>query len=214
MYATGYVKDYHYDGDDTVIEVVISGERLKKLYKYTKDGDAPLELRIDDGRTITNDQRKKVYATVRDISEHLGYPPEALKEILKYIYMVKNGCDHFSFRDCSVETARSFINTLLEFALEWNVPLRDLAMNRTDDMAAWLILAYHYKRCCICGNPGETHHIDAIGMGRDRKAYDDVNNEVIQLCRKHHTEAHTVGAETFCDKYLVFGIKKKYLEGE
>lgn len=37
-----------------------------------------VELRLDDGRTITNAQRKKAYATIRDIADYTGYLPEQM----------------------------------------------------------------------------------------------------------------------------------------
>ena len=37
------------------------------------------EVRLDDGRTISADQRKKIYATLRDISDYTGDPPEVTK---------------------------------------------------------------------------------------------------------------------------------------
>lgn len=39
------------------------------------------ELRFDDGRTITAEQRKKAYATIRDISDYTGYLPEEQKAV-------------------------------------------------------------------------------------------------------------------------------------
>lgn len=34
------------------------------------------EIRFDDGRHISAEQRKKAYATIRDIADYTGYPPE------------------------------------------------------------------------------------------------------------------------------------------
>lgn len=49
--------------------------------------------------------------------------------------------------------------------------------------------------------------MNAIGMGRDRKEIVHEGMEVLPLCRVHHSEAHTIGRETFCKKYHVFGIR-------
>lgn len=44
------------------------------------DHDArTVEVRIDDGRRITNDQRRKIYATMRDIADWMGDMPDAVK---------------------------------------------------------------------------------------------------------------------------------------
>ena len=58
----------------------------------------------------------------------------------------------------------------------------------------------------MCGRPGEIHHVDAIGMGRDRRRVDDRRMRKICLRREHHTEAHKIGQPAFMDKYHVHGI--------
>jgi len=98
-----------------------------------------VELRLDDGRTITNAQRKKTYATIRDIADYTGYLPEQMKEIMKYEYIIRTGNDYFSLGTCTVDTAREFISMLLEFCLEQGIPLSDLAINRTDDIGICII---------------------------------------------------------------------------
>ena len=55
------------------------------------------------------------------------------------------------------------------------------------------------KRCAVCGGHAEIHHIDRIGMGRDRTDIIHVDMEAIPLCRGHHTEAHTMSDREFFD---------------
>lgn len=105
-----------------------------------------------------------------------------------------------------MDTAREFINTILEFALENGIPLSDLGVNRTDDINRYLYMCLKTRKCAVCGKNGEIHHWDAIGMGKDRKKYDDSRNRKICLCRTHHTECHIIGEEAFEDKYKVYGI--------
>ena len=38
-----------------------------------------VEVRIDDGRSITSDQRRKIYATLRDIADWIGDMPDSVK---------------------------------------------------------------------------------------------------------------------------------------
>ena len=68
-----------------------------------------------------------------------------------------------------------------------------------------------YTRCSICGRKGKVHHWDAIGMGNDRKHYDDSTNRKICLCREHHTLAHSYGRERVMQVYHVFGVY--YMDG-
>lgn len=164
------------------------------------------ELRFDDGRTITAEQRKKAYATIRDISDYTGYLPEEQKEWLKYLHIAKTGCKYFSLSSCSMDTAREYINTILEYAIENGIPLSDLAIERTDDIGKYLYYCIMNRKCCICGQDGELHHVDSIGMGNDRRRLDDSRHRKMCLCRKHHTIAHQMGQAQFAQMYKVFGI--------
>lgn len=164
------------------------------------------EMRFDDGRSISIEQRKKAYATIRDIADYTGYLPEEQKEWLKYLYIQKTGDDYISLSDCSMDQAREFINVILEYAIESGIQLSEQAINRTDDIGKYLYFCIKHKKCAICGQAGEIHHEDAIGMGNDRKTIDDSNHKKICLCRKHHTIAHQMGVERFTKMYKVYGI--------
>ena len=164
------------------------------------------EMRFDDGRSISIEQRKKAYATIRDIADYTGYLPEEQKEWLKYLYIQKTGDDYISLSDCSMDQAREFINVILEYAIESGIQLSEQAINRTDDIGKYLYFCIKHKKCAICGQDGEIHHEDAIGMGNDRKTIDDSNHKKICLCRKHHTIAHQMGVDRFTKMYKVYGI--------
>ena len=164
------------------------------------------EMRFDDGRIISIEQRKKAYATIRDIADYTGYLPEEQKEWLKYLYIQKTGDDYISLSDCSMDQAREFINVILEYAIESGIQLSEQAINRTDDIGKYLYFCIKHKKCAICGQAGEIHYEDAIGMGNDRKTLDDSNHKKICLCRKHHTIAHQMGVDRFTKMYKVYGI--------
>lgn len=87
------------------------------------------------------------------------------------------------------------------------IPLLDFALNRTDDIGHYLYACLKLRKCAICGRDGEIHHVDTIGMGNDRRKVDDSDYRKICLCRKHHTEAHSIGMTEFEDRYKVYGIK-------
>lgn len=191
----------------TWLKLFIPGEQVQAKIIKVRNGDViNSEIRIDDNRTITAEQRKKIYATIKDISLYTGHDPEPLKELLKFEYCGISGQEYFSLSDCSITTARLFINYLIEFILENDIPLSDLAINRTDDIDSYLYSCLKNKRCCICGKKAELHHWDAIGMGRDRTSIDDSKLRKIALCREHHTEAHAIGRDSFEKKYHVYGI--------
>ena len=124
------------------------------------------EIRFDDGRTISIEQRKKAYATIRDIAAYTGYLPEEQKEWLKYLHIANTGCEYFSLSDCSMDTAREFINTILEYAITAGVPLTDAGVDRTDDIGRYLYFCIKSKKCCVCGSEGEIHHVGCYRHGK------------------------------------------------
>ena len=165
------------------------------------------EIRVDDGRRISSDQRKKIYALCRDISDYTGHDVEDLKEnILKAGFMIKEDRDYFSLSDVDMTTARYFIEYILEFCFEWDVPLSDKTVVLAKEVNNYLYLCLRYRRCAVCGRYADVHHVDAVGSGRNRNKVDHTKLRMIALCREHHQETHTIGWLTFRSKYHVEGI--------
>ena len=207
MYQHAVLEKYRIDQDGTSLQIKIPGVDLGQYITEKKARYA--EIRIDDGRTITSLQRRKAYATIRDISSWTGYLPEEQKEWLKYLYIERTGNPYFSLSDCSMDTAREFINVILDYALEEGIPLSERGIERTDDIGRYLYSCIKNKRCAVCGRSGEIHHVDAIGAGRDRRYVDDSGYRKICLCREHHPAAHQRGMKAFEQMYHVYGIVVK-----
>lgn len=200
MWLTGRVEEISRVEDmrELVIRIPAAGRRISEGSEVT--------LRVNDGRYITAEQRRKAYATLADISEYTGYLPEETKQRMKWLHMTKTGERYFSLSDCSMTLAREFINTLLDFCLYNGVQMAEGICDRTDDIDHALYICIKYRKCAICGRAGEIHHWDAIGMGNDRRTVDDRFHRKICLCRMHHTQAHTLGGERFAAMYHVYGI--------
>lgn len=193
-------------GTDLLIH--IPGEMIQReIIKYRNDNIINAEIRIDDGRTITNSQRAKIFATIKDIALYTGDHPEDIRGFLLYDYCIETGEMPFSLSNCSISQAREYITFIIDFILKHNIPLSDRALSRTDDIDRYLWGCIKYKRCALCGkSPSDLHHFDTIGMGNDRETIDDSNYRKIQLCREHHSIAHAMGRDTFGAKYHVYGI--------
>ena len=195
-------------GTDLIVN--IPGERLgRRISKYKMQGEIDAELKLNDGRTITIDQRKKIYATIRDISYFIGDEPEYLKEYLKYDYCAVTGEDPFSLSNCSISTAREFINHIIDFILKWDIPLTEIGLNRTDDIDKYLYACLKYRKCCITGKAGaDIHHVEGsrVGMGRNRKKINHKGLELMALSREWHTKVHAEGEEGIFEKYKIYGI--------
>lgn len=205
MHELAKITGYKPVQEGTYLQIFIPGKNLMEPIEEKRMRNCLVWL--DDGRHISAEQRKKAYATINDIAAYTGEVPEVMKEWLKYLYIYRTGAEYFSFSECSMDTAREFINVILDYALEMGIPLMDFALDRTDDIGHYLYACLKLKKCAICGRPGEIHHVDAIGMGNDRRTLDDSQHRKISLCRIHHTEAHTTGFDSFSNKYKVYGIK-------
>lgn len=205
MYELAKIKSYKTSNSSTQLIIELDNKNIPQMILNKNMGQ--LEVRFDDGRTITNEQRKKAYATISDIAKWTGYLPEEAKEQLKYLYVEKTGGNYISLGNCTMDEAREFINTIIEFAIENGIQLEEQAVKRTDDIDRYLYYCLKHKKCAVCGKQGEIHHWDAIGMGNDRTKYDDSDNRKICLCRTHHTIVHQRGRETFEKMYKVYGIK-------
>ena len=205
MYAVATLNQYKETEKGTELYITIPDKKIGEILvdKHIKKA----EMRFDDGRSISADQRKMAYATIRDIADFTGYLPEEQKEWLKYLYVAKTGKEYISLSDCTMDEAREFINVILEYAIENGVQLTEQAIKRTDDIGRYLYFCIKHGKCAVCGVKGEIHHEDAIGMGNNRKTLDDSNYKKICLCRTHHTIAHQLGIERFQKSYKVYGIK-------
>lgn len=204
MNHVGQILAYKVGQEGTALQIVIPNVNL--MEDIEGRNIRRCEIRMDDGRRISAEQRKKAYATIADIARYTGELPEVMKEWLKYLHIARTGSPYFSLSNCSVDTARSFINTLMDYALEHGVILDDTGINRTDDISCYLYACLMHKKCAVCGRDGELHHWDTIGMGNDRRKADDSGHRKICLCRAHHMEAHSIGREEFTEKYKVYGI--------
>lgn len=204
MYLTGKIVGSEQSSAGTRLILLLEGEEKAVLIRKKEIAYAGVWL--DDGRTISALQRKKIYASIRDFSYFTGYTPEEAKEVLKFLYVERTGKAYFSLADCTMDTAKEFINLIIDICLENGIILTDSLYERADDIEYMLKSCLRNRRCSICGRKGEVHHWDAIGMGNDRKHYDDSTNRKICLCRKHHTLAHSYGRERFMQVYHVFGI--------
>ena len=76
-----------------------------------------VEIRLNDGRTISADQRKKIFAIIRDIAIWSGDDPESIRQLLTWDFCGRSGREWFSLSDTDMTTAKSFINYLIEFCL-------------------------------------------------------------------------------------------------
>lgn len=160
---------------------------------------------IPDGRRISPEQRRKAYALMGEIANWAGMAPEQVKLTTKHKFVSEHmqslHRELFSLADCDMTTARAFITYLIEFVLEFDVPLKMPLLEVCDDVRKAVYACLLHKKCIICGTPCDLHHVTRIGMGGDRHDMCHIGMECLPLCRLHHQEAHQHGDAALMERY-------------
>jgi len=178
-----------------------------------------VEVALNDGRTISPEQRRTIYSFMGDISAWSGYERDQTKLVMKqeFINHHLEGLNKqlFSLSDCDMTTAREFQRYLLDFMFEFDVPA-SLPLHKffQDDIEYYVYACVTHKRCCICGKKADLHHLGAtddhtsshVGMGRDRTEICHIGMMCLPLCREHHMEAHQHGDQALMDKFHLTDI--------
>lgn len=167
-------------------------------------------VELVDKRHISADQRKKAYVLISYIAAWWGYTPlEAMKEMLKLMFVgeAETLRRTFSLSDCDMTTARLFITYLIDFCILHGVDVGEPLYQLSEDIPRYVWACLMNKRCAVCGRKAELHHVDAVGMGRNRKEICHVGMRALPLCREHHTEIHAVGREDFLKRYFLEPVR-------
>lgn len=178
-----------------------------ELQKFANGKQPTVELSIGDGRHISPDQRKKIYALINDLCEYTGDVPEYWKEKFKFMVETIFGIDHFSLSNCSVTIGNYMILTILNFLFEHDIPFKTKTWDSIPDDFPKQMLCIKNKRCVICGKSADIAHYNAVGAGRNRNKINHVGMYIMTLCREHHTEQHKIGINNFMWKYHIKPIK-------
>ena len=181
-------------------------ERIDKLYGCHES----VGVEFVDKRRISAKQRRKAYVLISYIAAWWGYTPtEAMKEMLKLMFVgeAETLRRTFSLSDCDMTTARLFISYLIDFCLLHGVDVGEPLYQLSEDVPRYVWACLMNKRCAVCGRKAELHHVDAVGMGRNRKEICHIGMRALPLCREHHTEIHKVGQEDFLRRYFLEPVK-------
>lgn len=194
----------------TSLTINLDTDILGKISRLNTGTGVSAEVRLNDGRNITVEQRKKIYATLGDISKYLGYPPEELKMIMKYYFIAETGEEYFSLSNCSVTLARDFIDYLISFSIQWDIPLSEPGYLRAEDIDKYLYMCLKTRTCCISGKKhADIHHClgSRVGAGYNRNKIDNRGRKLIALSREYHNMVHDKGEEEVFKTYGVYGIE-------
>lgn len=190
-----------------------------------------VNITLIDSRPLSDKQRRSCYAMIREISTWCGDTPESVKDALKLDFwrteLLEITTGLFSLSNAPMSVVAAFQKWLARFIVRNDVPTRRPVMDYVDDVDDYVYACLVSKKCPICGKRADLHHVDAVGMGRDRTEIIHEGLEVLPLCREHHTEMHTIGKADFFQLYhinngviadkticRIYGLRKKGDDGK
>ena len=166
-------------------------------------------VQLIDSRPLSDKQRRSCYALLREIADYTGQGIDPTKEWMKIKFIAEDleqTADRiFSLSNAPMSLVCAFQRFIVRFILEWDIPCSFPLLDMVDDVQDYIYSCLMNKKCCICGQHTDLHHVERVGMGRNRDEIIHDGMEVLPLCREHHTEAHTMPDEEFFAKYHLPG---------
>lgn len=160
-----------------------------------------------DSRPLSDRQRKCCYAMLRDISDWSGHELDDLKDHFKldFIARMEEDMELFSLSNARMSVVAAFQSYLARFIVSNDVPTRRPMLDYVDDIEDYVYQCVIHKKCPVCGKRADLHHVNAVGMGRNREEIIHEGLEVMSLCREHHQEIHVLGLAAFLMRYHLTG---------
>lgn len=186
--------------DDGTITAVIEGVTLENKDFLLLDNGLEVEcdVIISDPYKITDKQRRKVFAMVRDIFNHYGQPMDYLRYMFQKQLEFLKAYKPISLSNCSRRQAGELIELILDFIFTNNVPMNKATSDLMSNDKYFLYKSTINRTCVICGSPNsDLAHYKAVGRGRNRNKINHYGNKVLALCRKHHNQQHDMGMSSF-----------------
>jgi hypothetical protein len=162
-----------------------------------------------DSRPLSDKQRRMCYSLLRAISDETGMGLDPTKNYMKLKFLAEDleetADKIFSLSNAPMSLVCAFQRFLIHFVLDWDIPCNFSLLEYADDVTDYIYHCLVTKKCCICGKPADLHHVERVGMGRNRNEIIHEGMEALPLCREHHQEAHTMPDEEFFGRYHIPG---------
>lgn len=209
-----------------------SNKEIKELIDKIRAG----EITVKFTDKISLEQLHLIWVLCKELGDSIGYTREEMRELLQEEFCNKNELPYFSISPsksdcCSKDVATSFIQYIIEFAIEQGYNLiipEGKGVKRTyksvrevcPDIHRYIIACLRNKVCCVCGRRDnvDLHHSPALGVPYEQD--DGKQTGFMSLCREHHTLAHSMGLKEFEKLFclqpvwltdsLIFDLKKVY----
>lgn len=183
---------------------------IAEAQRITVNGQPRSIIRTVDERNMTKDQNGMIHGLFNDISLYTGYPPEYVKDLMKIMFAGYKGIESFSMANYEISQvfAGEFIEYILEFCFEQQIPFKYQQFHLASDTTRVLFLYAKHGMCFVCGKPNaDEDHYEAVGAGRNRKKIDHSKHRYFYFCREHHSERHKIGVASMMKKYIIVPIK-------
>ena len=194
-------------GNKMTVEV----ENLKtyQIARYANNQQPTVEVIIDDHRSISPEQRRKIYAIIGDIANYTGYSmPDEMPAVMKWRYLTETGKKMFSLSDCSITQASEYLTWLIDFCFDNDIGFKTITWDLLPNDYAMIVRCCKHRKCIICGRHADIDHtFGLVGIGRNRQWVDNSDSYFLPLCRVHHTERHQLGVYIFLNKYHIKPVK-------
>lgn len=186
--------------DDGTITAVIEGVTLENKDFLLLDNGLEVEcdVTVNDPYKITDKQRRKLFAMVRDIFNHYGQPMDYLRYMFQKQLEFLHGYEPISLSDCSRRQASELIELILDFVFTHDIPMNKATSDLMSNDKYFIYKSTINRICVVCGaKNADLAHYQAVGRGRNRNKINHHGNKVLALCRKHHQQQHNMGMDSF-----------------
>lgn len=166
-------------------------------------------LEFPDPRQARPKQRALFFALLHDIWDYTGQPEEWLKDYFYSRFTIRTVGKTISLSnvtESTVSDANFLIDDVIDFIFEYEVPVKTgyALLPRDENHFQWRCI--RHRKCLVCGQHADIHHVDELGAGRNRNKQDHTKFRLAALCREHHTEIHQIGVQEFLQRHHLTGI--------
>jgi len=103
---------------------------IGELQRFSDTTVITAEILFSDNRSISAEQRKKIFAIFADIAKWSGFFPREIEDLMKYRFLSQQGGEWFSMANTDKTTARLFITYLIDFCIQHGIPFHGLMLGK------------------------------------------------------------------------------------
>ena len=182
---------------------------FERLGTWNGSEVAEVELQFADPRRARPKQRALFFALLQDIWRWSGEPVDWLKDYFYSRFTIRTAGKMISLSnvtESTVSDATFLIDDVIDFIFEYEVPVKTgyALLPRDENHFQWQCI--RHRKCLVCGQHADIHHVDELGAGRNRNKQDHTKFRLAALCREHHTEIHQIGVQEFLQRHHFTGI--------